>query len=92
MVEFDTLSKAMIKFKKVFENNVGIPQFFVRMLCDLEDHVAKSLAEKAAFKKLKPAQGRSPASSFFPMVDLTFQDLGSAHSIQWWSSMSSGTY
>eukprot|EP00585_Thalassiosira_rotula_P007583 CAMPEP_0196148232 /NCGR_PEP_ID=MMETSP0910-20130528/27293_1 /TAXON_ID=49265 /ORGANISM="Thalassiosira rotula, Strain GSO102" /LENGTH=1019 /DNA_ID=CAMNT_0041410875 /DNA_START=161 /DNA_END=3222 /DNA_ORIENTATION=+ len=59
MEEFESLSKAMIKSKKVFENNGGIPRFLVRMLCDLEDHVAKSLADKASFKKLKPAQGRA---------------------------------
>ena len=59
MEEFDTLTKAMAKSKKVFETNGGIPRFLVRMLCDLEDHVQKCLADKASFKKLKPAQGRA---------------------------------
>jgi len=49
----------MTKSTKVFDANGGIPRFLVRMLCDLEDHVSKSLADKASFKKLKPAQGRA---------------------------------
>lgn len=59
MDEFELLTKAMIKSTKVFDANGGIPRFLVRMLCDLEDHVGKSLADKASFKKLKPAQGRA---------------------------------
>lgn len=59
MNEFESLTKAMIKSSKVFDANGGIPRFLVRMLCDLEDHVAKSLSDKASFKKLKPAQGRA---------------------------------
>ncbi|KAL7550889.1 hypothetical protein ACHAWF_016136 [Thalassiosira exigua] len=59
MDEFDALSKSMTKSKKVFENNGGIPRFLVRTLCDLEDHVRECLSDKAAFKKLKPAQGRA---------------------------------
>ena len=59
MDEFESLTKAMTKSTKVFDANGGIPRFLVRMLCDLEDHVAKSLADKASFKKLKPAQGRA---------------------------------
>lgn len=39
MEEFDTLTKAMAKSRKVFQDNGGIPRFLVRMLCDLEDHV-----------------------------------------------------
>ena len=59
MDEFDTLTKSMTKSKKVFETNGGIPRFLVRILCDLEDHVGACLKDKAAFKKLKPAQGRA---------------------------------
>jgi len=59
MTEFDNLTKAMIKSKKVFESNGGIPRFLVRILCDLEDHVYGCLADKPTFKKLKPAQGRA---------------------------------
>jgi translation initiation factor 3 subunit C len=59
MDEFESLTKAMTKSTKVFDVNGGIPRFLVRMLCDLEDHVAKSLADKSSFKKLKPAQGRA---------------------------------
>ena len=59
MEEFDSLTKAMAKSKKVFESNGGIPRFLVRTLCDLEDYVRRELSDKAAFKKLKPAQGRA---------------------------------
>lgn len=59
MDEFDALTKAMNKSTKVFEQNGGIPRFLVRTLCDCEDHVHKCIADKASFKKLKPAQGRA---------------------------------
>ena len=57
--EFDSLTKAMTKSAKVFESQGGIPRFLVRILCDVEDFVHKCLADKASFKKLKPASGRA---------------------------------
>ena len=59
MTEFEVLSKAIAKSTKVFADNGGIPRFLVRILCDLEDHVQRSLADKKSFKLLKPAQGRA---------------------------------
>jgi len=59
MAEFDILSKVMTKSKKVFANHGGVPRSLVRILVDVEDFVAKSLADKATFKKLKPASGRA---------------------------------
>ena len=59
MTEFESLSKAMTKSSKVFDANGGIPRFLVRILVDCEDHVQKCLADKASFKKLKPASGRA---------------------------------
>ncbi len=59
MSEFDVLSKSITKSTKVFADNGGIPRFLVRILCDLEDHVQRSLADKKSFKNLKPAQGRA---------------------------------
>lgn len=59
MDEYDVLSKAMVKATKVFSDNGGVPRFLVRILVDLDDHVQQCLADKAAFKKLKPAQGRA---------------------------------
>jgi translation initiation factor 3 subunit C len=55
--EFDDLSKAMIKAKKVLA--AGVPRQLVRILVDLEDFVTECLADKAAFKKLTPNQGRA---------------------------------
>lgn len=59
MEEFEVLSKAISKSTKVFADNGGIPRFLVRIMCDLEDHVQKSLADKKSFKSLKPVQGRA---------------------------------
>lgn len=55
--EFDQLSKAMVKAKKVLQQ--GVPRHLVRILVDLEDFVKESLADKPAFKKLSPNQGRA---------------------------------
>ncbi|KAL3902332.1 MAG: hypothetical protein SGARI_005888, partial [Bacillariaceae sp.] len=55
--EFDELSKAMVKNKKILQE--GIPRPVVRILVDLEDYVPERLADKAAFKKLSARQGRA---------------------------------
>ena len=55
--EFDELSKAMIKAKKLLAQ--GIPRPLVKMLCDLEDYVAKQLSDKTSFKALSASQGRA---------------------------------
>ena len=55
--EFDELSKAMIKAKKVLA--AGVPRQLVRTLVELEDFVKESLEDKVAFKKLTPNQGRA---------------------------------
>jgi len=55
--EFDGLSKAMIKAKKILAQ--GIPRPLVKLLCDLEDYITAQLADKAAFKTLSASQGRA---------------------------------
>ena len=55
--EFDELSKAMIKAKKVLA--AGVPRQLVRTLVELEDFVKECLEDKVAFKKLTPNQGRA---------------------------------
>jgi translation initiation factor 3 subunit C len=55
--EFDDLSKAMIKAKKLLAQ--GIPRPLVKILCDLEDYITAQLADKAAFKTLSASQGRA---------------------------------
>mmetsp|Transcript_13163 Transcript_13163/g.14669 ORF Transcript_13163/g.14669 Transcript_13163/m.14669 type:complete len:147 (+) Transcript_13163:347-787(+) len=47
----------MIKDKKILA--AGIPKELVRILVDLEDFIAERLADKEAFKKLTPNQGRA---------------------------------
>jgi translation initiation factor 3 subunit C len=49
----------MEKSKKVIAEQGGIPRFFVRLLCDLEDDVKTALADKNKFKKLSPSNGRA---------------------------------
>ena len=55
--EFEELSKAMIKAKKVLA--AGVPRHLVRILVELEDFVKECLEDKLAFKKLTPNQGRA---------------------------------
>ena len=55
--EFDALSRAMLKGKKILA--MGVPRPLVKLLCDLEDCVAAQLADKAAFKRLSASQGRA---------------------------------
>lgn len=55
--EFEELAKAMIKAKKLLAQ--GIPRPLVKMLCDLEDYVARQLANKTSFKALSASQGRA---------------------------------
>lgn len=56
--EFDELSKAMVKAKKILAE--GVPRPLVRILVDLEDdYIPERLADKAAFKKLSARQGRA---------------------------------
>jgi translation initiation factor 3 subunit C len=55
--EFDDLSKAMIKAKKLLSQ--GIPRPLVKILCNLEDYVSDQLADKTAFKTLSASQGRA---------------------------------
>jgi len=57
--QFDELTKAMAKGKNVINQHGGVPRFYVRLLCDLEDFVKSSLADKAAFKKLSASNGRA---------------------------------
>jgi translation initiation factor 3 subunit C len=55
--EFDELSKAMVKAKKLLKE--GVPRPLVRILCDLEDYISANIGDKAAFQKLSASQGRA---------------------------------
>jgi translation initiation factor 3 subunit C len=55
--EFDGLTKAMLKAKKILAQ--GIPRPLVKLLCDLQDFITAQLADKAAFKTLSASQGRA---------------------------------
>ena len=57
--EFEALNKAIAKGKNVINQHGGIPRFYIRLLCDLEDFVKSSLADKASFKKLSASNGRA---------------------------------
>lgn len=57
--EFELLTKNMDKAKNLIQKHGGVPRFFVRLLCDLEDFLASSLKNRAAIKKMSPTQGRS---------------------------------
>lgn len=58
---YDDLMKNISSSKTMAIINAhgGIPRFFVRILCDLEDYIAERKKDKAAFKKLSPTQGRA---------------------------------
>lgn len=54
--EFDDLTKAIKKSKTLLEREGGVPKFYVRSLCDVEDFTAKCLEEKT---KMNPGNQRS---------------------------------
>jgi Eukaryotic translation initiation factor 3 subunit 8 N-terminus len=56
-VQFDILSKALIKNKQYLVN--GVPRPLVRILVDLEDFAAERLLDKAQFQTLSARQGRA---------------------------------
>jgi len=47
------------KTKAIIAANGGVPRFFVKMLCNLEDFIAERKKDKASHKKLSPSQGRA---------------------------------
>ncbi len=47
------------KSKAIIDAHGGLPRFFIRILCDLEDFITQRKKDKAAFKKLSPSQGRA---------------------------------
>ena len=57
--EFEALNKAIAKGKAIINQHGGIPRFYIRLLCDLEDFVKTCLADKASFKKLSASNGRA---------------------------------
>jgi len=58
---FDDLVKNMntSRSKSIIDSHGGVPRFFVKILCDLEDFIALRKKDKAASKKLSAKQGRS---------------------------------
>mmetsp|Transcript_12628 Transcript_12628/g.19117 ORF Transcript_12628/g.19117 Transcript_12628/m.19117 type:complete len:997 (+) Transcript_12628:183-3173(+) len=47
------------KTKAIIAANGGIPRFFVKLLCNLQDYITERKKDKASFKKLSPSQGRA---------------------------------
>ncbi len=47
------------KTKAIIVANGGIPRFFVKLLCNLQDYITERKKDKASFKKLSPSQGRA---------------------------------
>ena len=45
------------KTKAIINKNGGVPRFFVKMLCTLEDFIAERKKDKAAYRKLSKSQG-----------------------------------
>jgi len=58
---FDELVKTMStpRAKAIIDAQGGVPRFFVKVLCDLEDFIEDRKKDKAAFKKLSATQGRA---------------------------------
>jgi translation initiation factor 3 subunit C len=56
--EFDAVARLVSEKSRTLWAN-GVPRFFVRLLCDLEDKVRQGLADKASFKKLSATNGRA---------------------------------
>jgi translation initiation factor 3 subunit C len=56
--EFDAVARLVSEKSRTLWVD-GVPRFFVRLLCDLEDKVRQGLADKASFKKLSATNGRA---------------------------------
>lgn len=58
---FDILMKTVStsKTKAIIDAHGGLPRFFIRLLCDLEDFILKRKKDKGSFKKLSATQGRA---------------------------------
>lgn len=58
---YDELIKTVStsKTKSIIDKHGGLPRYFIRILCDLEDFITKMKKDKQAFKKLSPTQGRA---------------------------------
>lgn len=56
--EFGNVNKLIEKSKMLILKN-GIPPFYIRMLAEVEDHVANALKDKEAVKKMKPVVARA---------------------------------
>jgi translation initiation factor 3 subunit C len=56
--EFDAVARLVSEKSRTLWAD-GIPRFFVKLLCDLEDKVRQGLADKATFKKLSASNGRA---------------------------------
>jgi translation initiation factor 3 subunit C len=57
-IEFDKLQKALQKAMQFIRED-GLPRFYVRMLCQLEDAVQKQLGDKEAVKKLNSSTSKA---------------------------------
>ena len=55
--EFDNVNK-MIETKKTVLLKTGIPKFYIKMLCDIEDHINIYLKDKESLKKMKESVQR----------------------------------
>lgn len=56
--EFDAVNKKMEKSKTQIEKS-GIPNFYIKMLVEVEDSILKIVHDKDTLKKLKPIVGRA---------------------------------
>lgn len=56
--EFANVNKLIEKSKMLILQN-GLPPFYIKMLAEVEDHVAGALKDKEAVKKMKPVVARA---------------------------------
>ncbi len=56
--EFANVNK-LIERSKMLIAKSGIPSFYIKMLAEVEDHVANTLKDKEGVKKMKPVVARA---------------------------------
>jgi len=55
----DTFKKIQTRMEKEKVGGVAMPNFYIRILCDVDDFITASLKDKAGFKKLSATNGRA---------------------------------
>src|SRR4051812_8766533 len=58
MIEFDKLQRGLLKADSIIKQE-GVPRFYIRTFCDLEDHVNSAAQDKDSIKKMNSSTSKA---------------------------------